>query len=317
VVSPVTRRRLVVIRSGGLGDTILLLPALRRLLDREPDAELTVIGSHWAEDVRPLVPFPYSFVRFDSPALAPLFGSVAKEDPLGVISSADVLILYTDSPGEPLVRNIRGLCRGRVKVWPVSPQPGVHAADHFAEAVGRGEGPTADPCDGASPNRLRVPDALCAWARSWIRDRLGSAGGVAIHPGSGGRRKCWPPERFAEVAVALGRPVVLFEGPADAEACRAFREQAPAGLRLARADGLPLPEAAALIEACGVFLGNDSGMSHLAGALGVLTVAVFGPTDPSVWAPRGRAVRVARGPGGAWPEVETVREAVAAGALAP
>ena len=169
--------------------------------------------------------------------------------------------------------------------------------------------PIRDSCEGDPPGMLSVPDPAKAWGREWLETRGAACGAVAVHPGSGGRRKCWPAERFAEVAAGLGRPVVLLEGPADAEACRAFRDRAASPLRVARAGGLSVPQAAALVAGCGLFLGNDSGMSHLAAALGVPTVAVFGPTDPAVWSPRGPVVRVVGGGRGGWPDVGAVQDA--------
>jgi len=53
---------------------------------------------------------------------------------------------------------------------------------------------------------------------------------------------------------------------------------------------LPLPTLAAVLEAAGLFIGNDSGVTHIAAAVGIPTVAIFGPTDPTVWAPRGKRV---------------------------
>jgi ADP-heptose:LPS heptosyltransferase len=58
------------------------------------------------------------------------------------------------------------------------------------------------------------------------------------------------------------------------------------------AKGFSLPELASLMEGCRFFIGNDSGITHMAAALGVPTVALFGPTDPKVWAPRGEHVTV-------------------------
>jgi len=71
---------------------------------------------------------------------------------------------------------------------------------------------------------------------------------------------------------------------------------------------------AALIARCACYVGNDSGISHVAAGLGVPTVAVFGPTDPAVWGPHGPTVRVVRrrAAGDAWPSVEAVAGAVAA-----
>lgn len=216
------------------------------------------------------------------------------------------MILYTDTPEEPVALNAGRFCRGRVVLWPLSPPGGIHAADHFAAAVpGPGEG-RAEPF-------LAVPESMRFRGRWWIESHLGSRERpLAVHPGSGGRRKCWPAERFAEAAAGWGRPLVLLEGPADREAAEAFLA-AVHGPAVTRAAGLDLSLVASLISACAAFLGNDSGVSHLAAALGVPTVAVFGPTDPAVWAPRGRDVRVVGG--GAmrcWPSVEEVL-----GALGP
>ncbi len=73
---------------------------------------------------------------------------------------------------------------------------------------------------------------------------------------------------------------------------------------------LDLPLVAAIISRSGLFIGNDSGITHMAAALGIPTVAVFGPTDPAVWAPRGKSVCIVRECDSdgqwRWPEPETV-----------
>ena len=62
----------------------------------------------------------------------------------------------------------------------------------------------------------------------------------------------------------------------------------------AMASGLKLPELAAVLERCALFIGNDSGVTHLAAAVGTPTVALFGPASMSIWEPRGERVRVVR-----------------------
>lgn len=269
--------KVTIVRPGGLGDTILTLPALRR---RAGD-RLTLVGSSWAEAIRPLAPFPLEVVRFDGARLLPLFDPSAEEDPTGLFSGADEVILYTDTPGEALAANAKRFCRQTI-LWPVTPPAGVHAADHFAAALGEG---------GPAVPELRVPEEYLRWGRNWVEERFGpGAVPAAIHPGSGGRRKCWPAARFAEVARRLGRPVVAIEGPADGDACREFLSE----VRGVRAAGLTVPQLAGLLAGCALLVGNDSGVSHLSAALGIPTVAVFGPTDPAVWAPRGPRVFIAR-----------------------
>src|SRR5262249_38713939 len=122
---------------------------------------------------------------------------------------------------------------------------------------------------------------------------------VAIHPGSGGRDKCWPAERFAELAHALKGSqearILLIEGPADAERLRQF-EAHGRGNPPRRLSQRPLTWFAAILSCCDRFSGSDSGITPLAAAVGVPVLALFGPTDPAVWGPRGRAVQIIRRP---------------------
>lgn len=298
--------RITLVRTGGLGDTVLVLPALTWLREHLVHARLTLVGSHWTEALSPLISFPLEVVRFDSPTLMPMFACKPTAAPLGVFSDADALIIYTASPGADWVRNAGRACRGPVVIWPVTPTEKCHAAVHFVQAL------TSYPLelsDLPTP-MLRAPKDARIWAGDWLQAGAGSRVGLtAIHPGSGGVRKCWPPECFAELAEKLHTSILLIEGPADAEACSRVRASMSSAVRVVEAKGLTLVETAALLEQCTLYVGNDSGLSHVAAALGIPTVAVFGPTDPSVWAPRGRGVEaVCARDGAAWPTLNAVLE---------
>ncbi|WP_321473965.1 glycosyltransferase family 9 protein [uncultured Paludibaculum sp.] len=132
----------------------------------------------------------------------------------------------------------------------------VHAADFYLEQVGAPLG--------AVP-RLPMPRTPQGFA--------------VIHPFSGGKTKNWPLERFHDVAGLLPMPVRWCAGPDEPLefACR-FNDLGALARWLATAS---------------VYVGNDSGISHLAAACGVPVVAVFGPTNPAIWAPRGDRVRIA------------------------
>jgi ADP-heptose:LPS heptosyltransferase len=105
------------------------------------------------------------------------------------------------------------------------------------------------------------------------------AGFAVIHPFSGSPRKNWPLAHFQSVAAQLPCPVQWCAGP---------EEPLPGAVRFETLDQL-IP----WLAQAAVYLGNDSGISHLAAACGVPVIAVFGPTDPHVWAPRGN-VQIAR-----------------------
>ena len=294
--------RITVVRAGGLGDTILLLPALQILRAELPGIRLTLIGSQWAEALRPLIPFPVETARFDSPRLAPLFAAPASEDPSGIFPASDAVILYTEDPSSHFVRNATRHSRGPVLVWPAITIRDTHAAVHLARPIA---GEPLKVGDLPTPELL-LPPNFGAQARSWLDARLGTGvRPMAIHPGSGGRRKCWPPSSFTELIARLGAPTLLIEGPADAEPCEEIARRLDPALPVARAANLLLPHLAALLAECCLYLGNDSGVSHLAAALGVPTAVIFGPTDPAVWGPLGwrvRSIQPARG--APWPTTE-------------
>ncbi len=141
------------------------------------------------------------------------------------------------------------------------PAPGakIHAADFFLRQAG-GEG-------------LAVPRIEC--------ERRTSGDFAAIHPFSGSARKNWPLHRFREAAAGLSIPGRWCAGP---------QETLEDAVRFEN-----LYELARWLASSRVYIGNDSGITHLAAAVGTPVVAIFGPTDPAVWAPRGERVRMVCG----------------------
>jgi len=120
---------------------------------------------------------------------------------------------------------------------------------------------------------------------------------ILIHPGSGSKKKVWPLERFFDLSrylqEHLSSRILIVLGPAEGpEVRKGFEEAAPGGPILVK--GLSLIQLASVMEGCRLFVGNDSGVSHLAAALEIPTLAIFGPTDPKVWSPRGKNVMVSR-----------------------
>lgn len=123
----------------------------------------------------------------------------------------------------------------------------------------------------------------------------------AIHPGSGGRTKCWSPARFAELAARISKtfnlvPLVIF-GPADEWARAEFEAAMPGDVVWQAIENRSLRDVLTLLDSCRFYIGNDSGMSHLAARVAPV-LSIFGPTDPEVWAPIGERVRVIQAAGG-------------------
>ncbi len=123
---------------------------------------------------------------------------------------------------------------------------------------------------------------------------------ITIHPGSGGQKKCWSLVRFLELMELLARKKRFYFyfmlGPAEATDLQGISEKfiSAKGIDGSVIAGRPVSSIAPLLKSASVHIGNDSGITHLASALGTPTVAVFGPTDPKVWGPRGRRVSIVR-----------------------
>jgi len=264
----------LVVHTGGLGDFLLTCPALRHLgsenrlclLGRKERLELAVAAgiADAAEDM--------DVVDFDSVFSGP---SPVLRSFLGRFRGA---VVWMKDDGT--IR--RGF--GQAGIQDVTSFPGKppaqwdrHASEYYLDCLGLGPAP---------PLCMDIGPADAALD-------------TVIHPGSGSPRKNWPLERFVAVAEAFeagGRRVTWSLGPAE-EGVRL-----PPGHCVVR--DASLIELARMLGAARFYLGNDSGVTHLAAAVGCPTVAIFGPTDPKVWAPRGAHVRVV---GGApWPNISEV-----------
>lgn len=155
---------------------------------------------------------------------------------------------------------------------------------------------------------LDPPPLPVAWTWPEDRDRaarLLQAGRtyVALGPTANWTGKIWPPDRFVAAFEAIARAIpgalpVVFAGPGAAE--RALAEPVLAALpgAIDLAGGLSLPEAAACLARCAVFVGNDSGLMHLAASAGAPTVGLFGPTPADEYAPSGPRSAAVRSPTG-------------------
>jgi ADP-heptose:LPS heptosyltransferase len=139
------------------------------------------------------------------------------------------------------------------------PSSAVHACDFFSRQVGAP--------DGLYPRLQLKPTAA--------RDA------VVVHPFSGSKSKNWPLDRFQEAVERMPYPVEWVAGP---------EQQLEGALRFES-----LLNLAEHITGARLYIGNDSGITHLATAAGVPTLALFGPTDPDIWAPRGNNVTVLSG----------------------
>ncbi|MGC8787845.1 MAG: glycosyltransferase family 9 protein, partial [Anaerolineae bacterium] len=205
----------------------------------------------------------------------------------------DLIISYATAPEHVFARNLMRVAQGQVICWDARPSQNMrmHMSAYLLQPL-RSLGVT----ENVDLPHIMLTEGDRREAEQWWQEH-GLAGRltVAIHPGSGSAAKNWPAERFAAVARHLrqeqGMQILLVSGPAD-EAVIAAVERDLGGQSYVLAHELPLPLLAGLLARCWAYVGNDSGISHLAAAVGTRVVAIFGPTDAAVWAPRGALVRV-------------------------
>lgn len=271
--------RLLVIRGGAIGDFILTLPVLAALRERFPQTQLTLLGyphiaqlavaGGLADEVRPI----------EARELAAFFNPHA-EPPAALaafFAECAVILSYLYDPDGFFERNVRRCTRATFIAGPHRPPDTGprHATEVLLQPLERLAIFDADPVP-----RLRVPAEAAPPAG---RARL------VVHPGSGSERKNWPEERWAELLARLAtRPdleLLLVGGEAEAERLSRLARLWPVG-RLYLARCLPLAELAGRLAGGGVFAGHDSGITHLAAALGLSGVVLWGETNPAVWRPR-------------------------------
>jgi heptosyltransferase-3 len=247
----------LVLRPAALGDTLLTVPALRAL--RSVYAPLTLAAHGAAARFLAEVGEVDRGIAFDDASLSWLFGG-----------SLPV-------PDEPVVAWLKAALVPRlasaVVLAPSRPrEANVHVAEHLLRTL--------------AP--LGCSDELDERPLHVEAERSDE---VFIHVGSGSPAKNWPAECFASVIQALGsREVRLIVGEADADAAEAV--EAKLGRAMLRLGHAPIAELAARLAGCHAYLGNDSGVSHLAGLCGAPTVVVFGPTSPAAWRPLGPRIQI-------------------------
>ena len=206
-------------------------------------------------------------------------------------SSFSGVLVFGKDIGSILVKNLSRVGVDRVITIPSFPpqESGIHVSEYLVRSL------RAAGFEGQSSfSPLRLPEEALNFARH-LRTGLGLKEGervLAIHPGSGSPGKNWDAKKFAAVADWASErcQVLLISGPAQ-DGVEEVRDSVKKARPLV-ADNLPLIHLAAVLKASKAYLGNDSGITHLAASLGLPTVALFGPTDPALWGPKGPGVRI-------------------------
>jgi len=277
---------MLMLHPGSLGDFLLALPALQGLRRRFPHDLI-----HWVAHPSLLrlfrqTPWYDSGTSIDSAAVAQLFSSSPPLDDLP-FPPLDAAVCWLRDPEGQLSSNFRRLgARQLVVQHPLSDPSKRHRSELFWESLSPlGVFP-------GSPMRLVLSPKIQQKGEELLRSWQ-IPPSMILHPGSGGEGKRWRPALYGELGDFLsqrGYPVVVLEGPAEPGWAGAVAGAMTRPVRVA--SGLDLESAAGLLGVSLGFVGNDSGLTHLAAALGIRTLALFKATDPLRWGPRGEQVRI-------------------------
>jgi heptosyltransferase-3 len=293
--------KILFIRGGALGDFIVTLPTLRVLRQKWPDAHIEVLGHPHLAEIALHRHYLNGVRSVNHGPLSAFFTPRAVLDPawMDYVGDFDLVLSYFYDPDEFFLINLQRCKPGEIVTHsPRVPEGfGRPAARHFAgilEPLG-----LALPDDAASDVFPTPADADAA--RAFLNGLKPGTRLVAIHPGSGSETKNWPARSWAELGRCLAAAfpdiaLLVIEGEADATPAQAVVD-AWKNLPHLRARLLPLPILAALLRESVLFLGHDSGITHLAAASrrDLPVIALFGPTDPAVWAPPRSGVQTLRG----------------------
>jgi heptosyltransferase-3 len=287
-------KRILMIRGGSIGDFILTLPALQVLRETHPHAQIEILGY---KNIAVLAERRFYAQAVRSIEYGPLASFFAKNSELpgdlaDYCASFDLIISYLYDPDRIFEMNLRRCGVENLIQGPAQIHNHKHAAEQLAQPVEE---------LGISINDFAARLYPSAEDRRVAENFLGDLARpiVALHPGSGSEKKNWPVDNWIDLGNHLlnqkdfGGSIMIVSGEADEDQLVRL-ESIWATRRVRFARSLPLPHLAALLKNA-VFIGHDSGISHLAAAAGANCTLLFGPTDPEVWAPRNENARVIHG----------------------
>ena len=259
---------------GALGDFITALPSFRFLKNRF-SGTITLLGKPAFGTLALQAGYADTFLDADSSRFRFLFSPGKDSGALRAFSEQFTAVALFSDEDAPISVNTRKYFPGTQYCIPPIPAGKRPAADRFMDLFPM----ETVPFENIPKVSIRALSSEGKITATFIREQHPF---MVIHPGSGSILKNWPFRNFIEVASLMknkGYTVVWLSGPAERQT------DIPVGA--VHFNNLSLPDCCILLEHSSIYLGNDSGITHLAAATGTKVVALFGPSDSSIWAPRG------------------------------
>jgi heptosyltransferase-2 len=284
-----TRGKILVIRGGAIGDFILTLPAIAALRQQFPDAHLEVLGY---PHIVQLAVAGKLVDRVQPIEAGPLAGFFARNGTLNpalieYFASFSLIVSYLFDPDEIFKTNVGRCTKAQFIVGPHRPNEAekLHAAKVYLKPL----------------ERLAIFEADALPRLNLTPDTRHLTPTLALHPGSGSEKKNWPEENWAnliqEVLARTHCNLLIVGGEAEGERLQRLSAALPP-TRVKVAQSLALTELAALLQSCSAFIGHDSGISHLAAALGISGIVLWGDTVEEIWRPPHEGVTIVKNTGG-------------------
>ena len=274
--------RILVIRGGAIGDFVLTLPVLAALRERFPKAELEILGYPRIAAMAVDAGLVRAVHALESPGLAMFFTPNGAFDLewREFFARYAIVVSYLYDPDDIFEENVKSCGVGQFIAARHRPDEmkAIHASEVFLKPL----------------EQLTIFDGDPV-ARLAINSGEPSGNYLALHPGSGSASKNWPEEKWRElIEYLLAKTTLQFlliGGEAEGEKL----QRLTSGLseeRLELAEHLPLNRLAKRLAKCCGFVGHDSGVTHIASALGLPTLVLWGPSREAIWRPLGENVRV-------------------------
>src|SRR5258708_3130537 len=276
-------KRVRVIFPGALGDLMCLVAALAAISRRDPGASIELMARFELARLvagRSVVARAHSI---DSREVGELFADESSGGARRFFGDFDRIYSFFASDDARFRARLAAATDAVVSFHPFRPGGDGHVSEAYLRAI----------CESASLVDAPLeptPHDLAAASGVLAESKCAPASLIVIFPGSGSPGKNWPPDKFAALASMLndkGRSSVVVLGPAETSMEPIFRDPGIPVLK-----DLDLPTVAAIARLATAFVGNDSGVSHLAAAVGASGVVIFGPTDPARWRPLSAGGRI-------------------------
>jgi heptosyltransferase III len=286
--------RILMIRGGAIGDFVLTLPVLTALRQQFPLCHIEVLGYPHITQLALQGGLADHTRSIESGALARFFalGADLDESWSAYFAQFALILSYLYDPDAMFQSNVARCSRAQFVACPHRPDEQLdrHATESFLQPLERLAIFQPDPVPRLN---LSAPDSTptqAALSRT-----------IVLHPGSGSPNKNWPESAWHDLIAHLATlpdwEFLLVSGEAETDRATRLARLLPAN-RSQHAHHLPLSKLALRFSTCRAFLGHDSGISHLAAAVGLPGIVLWGPTNQVIWRPRSSRFRILQSPGG-------------------